>query len=222
MKYLKSACSALLSVVLVFSMQVSVSALLYHQTNATGLIDGVFTPRLTTDPYYIQYYVSTSSSFTSHASYARTGVESWNSSTYDIDITETTSYSTSICDVKGYNGNSAAYEDQSSLLGFTVVYCGDGAYSGDSTAYYDSNEIPEDYWMGEIYINYVTIPSSELNSTAIQKKLKVVAAHEMGHVLGLGHVAGTQYIMRDGYVSSQPSSPPDSEKSAVRDLYDYR
>lgn len=222
MKNIKYACSLFLMGILVFSMPVSVSAKLYHQTSSAGIAAGVFTPRLTTDPYYIQYYVSTNYLFSSHAPYARTGVESWNSTTYDIDITETTTYSSSVCDIKGYNGNSSAYEDQSDLLGFAVVYCGNGAYGGNNTAYYDGSEIPEDYWMGEIYINYATIPASGLSSSANQKMLKTVSAHEIGHVLGLGHVSGNQYIMRDGYVASQPTTPPNTEKSAVRELYDYR
>lgn len=222
MKYFKPLFVLALAIILVLSMQVSVSALLYHQTDANGLLYDEFTPRLTTDPYYIQYYISPSVNISEHVPYISIGIESWNSSEYDIDIIETSSYSSSVCDVRGYDGASSVYEDQSSLLGFAVVYCGDGAYSGDNTAYYNSEDIPEDYWMGEVYINYREIPEEDLDLSSIQKELKVVAAHEMGHILGLGHVDSTRYIMHDGYVSTQPTSPHDSEKSAVRDLYDYR
>lgn len=219
MKQIRYVAVTLTVTVLVFLMQISTSAQLYHQTS--NLLQKM-TPRLTTDPNSTKYYVTSNVSFSSHTSYVRTGIESWNSSTYDIDITETTTYSSSVCDVKGYNGNSSSYADQKDLLGFTIVYCGDGAYSGNNTAYYDSNDIPRDYWMGEVYINYTEIPASDLSSSATQKKLIVVAAHEMGHVLGLGHVTSTQYIMKDGYSASQPTAPTNSEKEAVQELYDYR
>lgn len=212
----KSVRKLLMLTALFMTLQTPVSASLYHQTDSSLTS---FTPRLTTDPQYVQFYISSTSNFSSHASYVRTGVTAWNSSTHSIDLTETNTYRNSICDVKGYNGNSSAYAEQKDLLGFAVVYCGDGAYGNNNTPYYDSAEIPSNYWGGEAFINLVEIPASDLGNASTQKMLKTVAAHEIGHILGLGHVSSDQFIMRDGYVYSQPTSPPNSEKRAVRNLY---
>lgn len=212
----------LTGIMLALAMISSVSALLYHQTNESGLIANEFTPRMKTDPDSITFYIGNGTFLRSYGAYIRTGIKSWNSSSYDIDLTETTQYSTSICDVKSYNGNSASYEDHSSALAFTVVYCGDGPYKGNNSEYYDSSSIPEDYWGAALYFNYALFTDSTLETTEGIKKLKTVAAHEMGHALGLGHVSGNDFIMRDGYVSAQTQTPATSEKAAVRDLYNYR
>lgn len=212
----------LTGILLTLAMVNSVSALLYHQTNATGLLNNEFTPRMTTDPDSITYYIGSGTFLSSYGSYIRTGITSWNSSSYDIDLTEASQYSSSICDVKSYNGDSASYEDYSNALAFTVVYCGDGPYTGNNSEYYDSASIPQDYWGAALYFNYALFTDSVLETSEGIKKLKTVAAHEMGHALGLGHVSGNNYIMRDGYVSAQTQTPASSEKSAVRDLYNYR
>ncbi len=119
--------------VAVVQLQLGVSALLYHQTDWYGLIEGAFTPRMTTDPEFIEYAYDSTIDFDVYKPYVELGIASWNSTEYEIAITKAASYSESICDIGGYNGNSSYFEDYADAYGYTLVYCGEGAYTGNNT-----------------------------------------------------------------------------------------
>ena len=194
---------------------------LYLYIDGNKLLEGEFTPRLTTDPDDATYFLSTSTYFTAYQSLARQGVEAWNSTQKNIDLTETTNYSSSVIDVKSYAGNETQYEAHLSANGFTRLCCGDGAYGSNNTMYDDLSLMPDDtdYWLAEVYINRGAIPANTLSTNSGKHKMRVVTAHEVGHALGLGHQSSSSFIMFIGYDSEQSTSPASSEKQAVRNLY---
>lgn len=197
----------------------------YFQANAQQVECGLFTPSMTTNPENMQYYLSTKSAFAPYITYVRAGIESWNSSTYHIDLDRTTSYSSSVVDVKGYYGGTAREYDYFGTLGYTVFIVGDGPYSGNNREV--GNEIvsiKEDYWMAEIYINYDTNPSGSLNTTAMRNQVQHVAAHEMGHAFGLSHqlATSTHMVMCTPYNSNVTKTPYSSEQYSVQFLYNHK
>lgn len=208
------------------------SAAYYIFIDAEQFYSGEFTPRLSSPElecgsdgllYYFSYTISDEFS-SSLVSSMETNIETWNSDTYCISIDRTTSYGSSLCDFRTYSGSEVDDYDVKSLLGYTLLYFGDGAYAGENTGYYDPADMPlyDDYHIVEIYLNTEQLNSSKL-STNLEKMLKITATHEMGHALGLGHITNNKYLMYQSYEDgTTPLSPLEDEQFAIYELYHNR
>lgn len=205
------------------SIPVTCSALLYHKTDAFGLIMDTYTPRLTEDPYWAEYYITTSNAFSLYINLAIEGLEAWYSYEDEIDPWRTTNYDESSIDIKGYNGDSLSYIQYRDRDAFTKIYCGTGPY-GDNVCYQKSSDIDSDYWLGEIYLNYASCPTEYLGMNSYKNKVRWLIAHEYGHVLGFGHtdsnIGGDS--MSCNYITYWTTLVSNAEKTAIRNLYDYR
>ena len=195
-------------------LSTSIYGHLYHQTNHDGLLNGDFTPRLTSGPNGVKYYMSSYSIPSTYSSYISQGVESWDSSNYEINLVLTTTYSESLVDVKGYDGSLAANIDHADVFGYTLVVCGDGPYQSNN----DSSLIPSDYWGAEVYLNYYGISNTTDYTSPVSKRFKVITAHEVGHALGCGHVTGTSNLMYQSFRDTQ-NTPQNSDKLLITILY---
>lgn len=199
-------------------------ALLYLQASESDFIlTNACTPRLrwlddSVDWYLteIKYYITPNYKYLdSYKESTRAGAASWYVAG-DIKFTETTNTKESICDFKCYAESSSADDDFVGIFAYTKLYCGSGPYQSDNQGYYIANEVPDDYWGAEIFMNVTNL--AKVNSTVVS----IVAAHELGHFLGLGHSALTYRIMYFYGDLCTTTGPRSEEINAVIDLYENR
>jgi len=213
----------LISIVL-FSM--SSSGLTYHFTDNNSLKTmGTFSPRLSGGISTVYYYINNYSTMSQYASDLISGIESWNSNSA-INFTQTTVYWNSVCDVKVYDCdllpaqiynpdvNKIVNNPFKTCYAYAKLWYGGGPGASNNKGYEFVSELPAtgDYWLGEIFINYKVLPSS---NSSMKKQ---VAAHEAGHVLGLNHI-NLLSIMNDPLTTSSPATPTNTDKNNVYDLY---
>lgn len=213
------------SVLTAFSLIISVNALIYFKGGAEDLNDGLFSPRLTCDPDEITVYITNSSNYSSYVAGAREAISSWDytSGAWEIELTETSSYATCTCNILTYNRDSSTYQAWKDSWGFTQLYFGDGPYSGNNVGYTELDNLPdnEDYWGGEIYINYKALNADAVSPINMNKS---VVAHELGHMLGLYHYSTNGSIMRESFKKNDEDvhTPTLADKNNVIFLYSYR
>ena len=211
--------SALMALILT----VSVNAMVYHQADYYDIVydPSIITPRMTTSPNSITYYVSSSWYFSSIASLCDAGVKALNSILYGIDLTRTYTYSSSLYDLSGYTYNTAENTYYAGVDAYTAVYCGTGPY-GTNSRYLEESQIPCDYVLAESYFNIDKLSGvSPLNITWNQFVTSVIT-HETGHMLGLGHPTYNSVMQQYGYNSYRPLIPSSNEFISLDYLYSYR
>jgi hypothetical protein len=194
----------IVSLSLVSFINISCSALIYHQTDNYYN----YTPLLSCGVDDIYFYISTGYQTTPYATNFAIAASSWNKSG-DIQLTQTTTYMDSVCDIYAVDTTTPSYSDYDYLTGYIKIWIGGNFYR-------DSSLIPSDYPAGEVFINIQKVSASNASYT------KRIVSHEIGHILGLGHPYYTSTsIMNANESYSSTSVPISADKSHVADIYNY-